>query len=475
VPEHAQLSQPVVASHVRATRWLRSLLLTPLVGPPRPAHMSVSPVRRTMAISQWEGMLADIYASLTSGTILMAWGLHLGAGEVVLALLGVVPFIAQLAQLGAGALTAHFGGRATTLWGIGLARQLFWLLVPLPFLGLSHAVQLTVVVCVALAAAVLQVVGATAWSHWMGDVVPPRLRGRYFGRRSAAVLVAGAIGSLAASLLLDLSRRHHVEREALCALSLAAVTLGAVTTLMLRRQHDPAVTRRPVALREGVSAALGDPHVRRMLLFLLLWSGAIGVAVPFWGPFMKRDLQLSFTLLAAHQLGSSIVRLMAAPLWGRAVDRLGARPVLVFCSFATAAIPLIWLLPTPDRLWPVAVDAVIAGFFWSGHGIATFQLPLALSDRHLRPYVLGLAGMATGGMVAVAGLLGGLLAESLPARPLLFGREWYPLQLLFILTSAARFGSALIALRVTEPGSAPVAGLLGLLRRPGAAQATLSR
>src|SRR2546426_6707466 len=44
------------------------------------------------------------------------------------------------------------------------------------------------------------------------------------------------------------------------------------------------------------------------------------------------------SLAALHGVAVAAVRIVSAPLWGRAVDRFGARPVLVVSSFGIAAV-----------------------------------------------------------------------------------------------------------------------------------------
>src|SRR2546430_14797467 len=89
---------------------------------------------------------------------------------------------------------------------------------------------------------------------------------------------------------------------------------------------------------------------------------------------MLVNLRMGFALVAAHGVGVAVVRIAAAPLWGRAVDRLGARPVLILCSFGVAVVPAIWMLPTADRLWPIALGALLSRVLWGGHGLASLGL-----------------------------------------------------------------------------------------------------
>jgi len=61
------------------------------------------------------------------------------------------------------------------------------------------------------------------------------------------------------------------------------------------------------------------------------------------------------------------------------VDRFAARPVLAVCSFGIAAVPAIWLFPTPAFLWPLALEAALSGALWGGHGLAAMDLTVDLS------------------------------------------------------------------------------------------------
>ena len=85
--------------------------------------------------------------------------------------------------------------------------------------------------------------------------------------------------------------------------------------------------------------------------------------------------------------------MLTAPLWGRIIDRLGARPVLIACGFGISTIPFIWLFPTPSFLWPLVVDAVVAGMLWGGHNLAMFVVPMTTTPRRGRPFYIGAIAM----------------------------------------------------------------------------------
>jgi MFS family permease len=408
-----------------------------------------SRLRRSLRACTAEGILAEVVSASTGGALVTAWALHLGAGALMAGLLVVLPQIAQLFHVPAAWSTARLGHRRAAIWLVGASRQMFWPLVVLPFLPLGEEARRGVLVAVLALAGVLAVLGNNAWVVWMSELVPRRLRGRYFGRRTMWCLLGAASASSAAGLLLDRARAHGSADQVLAGLALLACVTGWGTVLLMRRQHDPAGAVEPAPINlQAIMRPLRDGRVRPLLVYQAVWNLAVGVAGSFFGLFMLRHLAIGFALLALHGTVTSLSRMLAAPLWGRLIDRMGVRRVLVFCCFGIAAVPLIWLLPTPSRLWPLAVDAVLAGALWSGHGIASFTLPFELTPREGRPAYL--AVLATvGGLAFSAGtLLGGTLAETLPDPTSLFGLPIADLQALFVASAVLRFLGARAALRI---------------------------
>lgn len=137
--------------------------------------------------------------------------------------------------------------------------------------------------------------------------------------------------------------------------------------------------------------------------------------------------------------------------------------MLLACSFGVSVIPLPWLFASPEFLWPVAIDAVLSGVLWGGHAAAAFALPLSASPKHGRPFYLAAWSMAGGLAFSAATLAGGALAESLPETFAFGGGTFANLHVLFALTSAARFGAALLGARIAEPGAQTLPELLRVL------------
>lgn len=435
-------------------------------------HHSRHALRRSLRISTAEGIVAELVGACASGGAITAWALYLDLAPVLVGILGALPFAAQLVQIPSAWLTQVHGSRRTALWTIGISRQMPIVLALLPWLPLSQSQQRAVLLAVAAAASLSSVAGNNAWTTWMGDLVPERVRGRYFGRRTAFCALGSTLGGIGAGFALDHARPGPGAGVALSALAAASCVLGALTVALLHRQHEPRPHGRPAqpALRDAVQPWT-DPIARRALAFHVAWAAASGIAAAFYPIHMIANLRMGFLRLALYNGAIAAVRIVAAPLWGRALDRVGARPVLVACCFGLCFSPLLWVFAREGLLWPLAIDAAFCGVLLSGQALASFSLPMNVSKPGTRSFHVAAFAAAAGLATGIASASGGALVHVLPAQAVALGRTVVTAQLLFLLGGALRIFAAGLALRIVEPGARPVhvLGRLawnGALRRP---------
>ncbi len=387
------------------------------------------------------------------GAAIMGWALYLGCGPFWVGLLGALPFLAQLMQLPGAWLTSRHGPRRMALLTVALSRQAFLPLVVLPFLPVSPEVKRGVLIAVAATHHGLGILCNNAWVTWMGELVPSRLRGRYFGRRTAISTLAGALATFSVGTFLDGARASDHTGLALSALAFTACVLGALSTAIMALKHQPA--RPPAAPFHAarVLQPLRDGVARRFLVYAMSWNAALGLAGPFFTLYLLEDVKLGFTLVALQGSTLALARMLSAPLWGRLIDRLGARAVLRACSSGLVLSPLLWVLAGPERWWPLALDALLGGVLLSGHGLSAFALPLAVAPARERPFYHAAFAMTGGASFALASAAGGLLVRTFPSHHLLLGIPCSALQLTFLVAALARGLAALVSRRLIDPAT----------------------
>ena len=368
-------------------------------------------VTRTMRLSLFEGSLTQTFLNWTSGSVLIGYMLHVGASPAEIALVGSVPLLAQVASPAAAYLAAMLGRRKALTVALALVSRLLWVLAAaLPALPVPPELRPVFIVGVVLVASIFLAGNGTLWAAWMGDVVPERQRGRYFGFRTGLTGVVGMLASLAAGQWLD---------RVAAPLSFQVVLLVAVVTALIgvwiyTLQYDPPTVSERLRLRQVLSVPLKQAGFRRFLTFAVFWTFVVFLAAPFVFPYFLDELNLTFTQVAIWATIASTTTLFTSVVWGRLADRVGNKAVLAIGTFlAGIALPTNWILAgitgNVGFIWASAVFDALA---WGAIGPAIFNLALVSAPQANRVVYIAMYSFATG----IAGFVGGVLAA-----PLLIG------------------------------------------------------
>ncbi|MFN7146000.1 MAG: MFS transporter [Myxococcota bacterium] len=409
-------------------------------------------LRRSLSVSVAEGMLAEVVTACTGGAVLTAWALHLGFGPAALGIVCALPIVAQVFHLPAALLTQALGSRRLSLGAVALARLVWLALLAIPLLDLPLVAARAVFVGTVAASALLGVIGNNAWVAWMADLVPASMQGRYFGRRTAAATLCATASALLTGVGVDHARRVGAEEEMLVALAVLAAAAGVGCFGLMARQRDRRRSRRDTPPLATLLEPLRDPALRPLLAYQLAWNAAVGLGASFFALYMLRDLRMGFTLVTLHATAAATARTLAAPAWGRLLDRVGGGRVLAACTFGLSATVLVWPMLGPDLLWPLAIEAVVAGALWAGHGLALFGLPLRIAPPSALPAYVGALSSAAGLAFAVGAAAGSVLAAGSPGTIQLAGHTFSVLQGIFLLGASMRLVAGGFALRLLGPG-----------------------
>jgi MFS family permease len=414
----------------------------------RPITAPLSLLRRSLAACTVEGATAEVVGvccgNAMGAAVLTGWALHLGMSAKLVGLVAALPVVAQVLQLFGALLTARFGHRRTALAAVALSRQAFLPLAFLPWLPLDDDGRRALLLAAAGAHHALSIVANNAWNAWMGEMVPARVRGRYFGRRTALCTVAGGAFGLAVGFALDRGQRAAAAGPVLQALALLACVMGALSVWLMSRQHAASARREPVRWAvHALRRPLADPRARRLVAYSAAWNAACGLSAPFFGLYVLRDLGAGYAAFAACGAGYALARIATSSAWGRAVDRAGAKRVLVLCTAGLALSPAAWALCAPDRLWPLVVETAMGGLLLGGHAVASFALPLAIAPERERPFYLAAVAVAGGAAFALTSALGGALADAA-------GRVHAPLRALLVSSAVLRLAAVAAALALPD-------------------------
>lgn len=155
-------------------------------------------IRTSLKASTLDGVFATLFTNVTGGVLLTNFLLELGATATEIGILSSIPMLANLMQpIGAYWSEQTNSRHNYCFWIYGLSRSLWVLLaIAIFWVGQRHAepdLLIAIVLGVATFSYFLGALGSAPWLSWMAALVPPPLRGRYFGLRSSAANLTNLI------------------------------------------------------------------------------------------------------------------------------------------------------------------------------------------------------------------------------------------------------------------------------------------
>lgn len=407
---------------------------------------SVTATRRAMRLS-----LADalFYALMVgSGEVyFLADAVRLGATALEQALVITLPLcVGTLGPLVSLSLLGRFRRRKPVVVTAATAQaSILFTIVSTDVMG---TLSPPVLIGLASAYQIFAQTAGTAWASWYGDLVPARMRGRYFATRNRVAQLATSGSLIVAGLLLQRLEPGAAGTVAPGAGGTGyAIIFGAAGLFRLASAVLLAASPEPPAellsdRHETLSFARSDEAlpVRRILLFAAALQLTVYMASPYFGPFMLEELQLTYTEYMAGSVAVVGMKFTSLPAWGRMIDRYGARAAFLLAVVLVALVPLPWLWVRGVTM--VIMAQALSGFSWGGHEVSQFSLLLESSHARSRLHVFAMMSVLTGFAQLVGSLLGGWLLMAVDRS----------FAVVFVVSAACRLGVALFAPAIIPAG-----------------------
>lgn len=362
-------------------------------------------------------------AALTTGVILTAFALHLGASNVMVGVLASAPFLAQLLQLPAITLVERWRRRKMIAVVSSLiGRAMLAIMAVLAFFSGTAPLLLFLAAQIVLCG--LGAIGACAWNSWMRDLAPEERLGRVFARRTVWLSAISLLLGLVAALSLDLTPAKSTARELVFAgmFAIGCVT-GLISARVVAAMPEPLMPPAPGPVRLGalLREPLRDLNFRRLLTFVASWQFAINFATPFFTVFIVRQLHFNVSFVMLLGVVSQLANIGALRMWGTLSDRYANKSVLAVCAptYILAIVAMIGASQFESRelvkLWLVTLH-VVMGASIAGVTLTSTNIALKLSPKGSATAYVAANAMVTAVAAGVSPIIGGLLADVFAAR-----------------------------------------------------------
>jgi MFS family permease len=382
-------------------------------------------VRQSLRASTADNGLSTVLSNITGGVLLSNFLLDLGATPIQIGMLNSLPMLTHLLQpLGALLSNRTNSRHKYGLW-IFLPARLLWLLLlaDIIFVDRYHGAskQLVSLTLVLLSASnILAALGSASWMSWLAALVPPTIRGRYYGIRNIAAGLANLICLPIGSFIISHWRGSETAGYGIV-LGIGIVAgLGSLGCQQFMIDVNPqdyqSQEQQEASWLEGVTAALADSNLVILLIYFAIWAFAINLSTPFFNFYMLENLHVELTSLALFSsLGHAANTLMLL-VWGPMIDRVGSRPVLILAGLVLAMMPLFWLLtnrgPVQTHLWIcLVIFHLIWGGIWAAADLGNTNIQIAIVPIEHHATFFALAAAVVGVCGALGTTVGGFMIQ----------------------------------------------------------------
>ncbi len=330
--------------------------------------------------------------------------------------------------------------RGIILWPNMVARIGFLLLALLPVLmGPQSAWVVTAAMILLVGRTVLGQFTAATWTAFVGKLVPPRIRVRYFSARTFAMSIASMLGTLIAGQIIA-GFAAPVGYQIVFVMAGLIGFIASFAFARIPRSQFPSKEQRQGDKETGgqvaeVSAKPDAPSLSPHLPFSLsalrkthpmflrytLAGCLLALAVNIGGPFIQvyqaKVLGFSVAQISYIVTAELISSLVAGRVYGSWVfARFGDFRVMRVLRVLTAMVPFGWIFIQNPILG--ALNQMIAGVVWSGHELAAFNGLLSVTPEEGRARYIAINSFAVSICAALGPVLGGLLSEAIGYQPL---------------------------------------------------------
>ncbi len=411
------------------------------------------------------GMAMNIIVSGAAWTGFLIDVIH--ADDFQLGLISAIPVAANTSQLFISYIMERKRNRRFLLLFFGILGRSLWIPIGLiPFFIPEMAGSLrswTVVVLVALIAGGNSFVNL-GFNSLMGDLIPLRIRGRYFSVRQRIFMISGIITGLLVSWIMD-----RVGMVGYTIVLVAAGILGMTDLCFFffvdwPAMRTPPPEEKPDGFMSMIITVFRDKSYMKVVIFYTAWSFAIFVAAPFFNVYMLDNLGMDYTQITLYnQITSNVMMVLFISGWGRMTDRYGNKPILQIVTLACTLPPFLWVFTRPDATWFIIILNLIAGTFWppidlGQQNLSLSQAPEKNKSMYLAVFfaTVNLVGIALGNAVGGA-LIKGVYINMEAAKHLFFGVTLNRYHYIFLTSSVLRLLCVLFILpRLREAGSQPL-------------------
>ena len=282
-----------------------------------------------------------------------------------------------------------------------------------------------------------------AWFSWMGDLVPEKERGKYFGNRTRILSAVGLIGVLIGAFVLDAFKTRGLLLFGFASLFLAASLFRFVSYIILHKQYSPQFKLKKKYYFSLLDFLKRFDNFGKFAVYQALFNFVLMIASPFFAVYMLQELNFNYITFMIVTISSTIFYLLFVPLIGKFSDKYGNRLLLHTGAFLFSINPILWIF-IKSPLLLILIPQMIVGLANAALVIGHINFTYGSVSKEHRAICTAYANILIGIGVFFGSLLGGLIINY--AHPSFINTFVF----VFLISAIGRFAVSFIFLKILK-------------------------
>lgn len=369
-------------------------------------HVGTLPEPRQRALRAF--WLDGLFSALAGGLSDPYYSLYMLSLSASNAQIGLVNTLAQIS--GAlmaipGAIVADRTGRYRRISVLaGVISRLMWVVMAIaPWLpGVQLSIWAVIFGWVAIAGS--NALGNAGWTALSAEVVPPRLRGRYFASRNLIISSSRLMAIPAAGWIINTIGEPSGFQVTL----FLAFSISLVSLYYFRQLPEHRASERPERfnLRQALGVIRTLSTYKRFTFTHATMTLGVMLGGPFLNLYMADERGFSIGTIGMVTTLGSLAGVIGMRIMGHIHDRVGITRTMAF-GVGVPLIPVAWLWV--QHPWQAFVVNTLAALTWAGYNLGAFNLLLAATPDEHRPHYIAIHTTT----IAVVGAIGPVIAGGL--------------------------------------------------------------
>lgn len=376
-----------------------------------------SPSRKSQDYFILQAIFGSAFLVLTGGQFLSGFAIYLGVPDE---LVGYIPLISSITGIFLVFLSIfieRFSSRKklTLIFNsinkpIIISIAFIPLIVPKNLQVLVFFIGLTV-------AYILNAMMGLAINSWFVNVIPSRIRGRYYSLRQIYAVIVSATLPIMAGRIMDMVKDPYIGFIILYSIAFVMFLGENYAYQNIEDTVVERVDRSQLKLKDLFMTPIKNREFMEYTIMLAIFYLLFYLSVSFTQLYMLRYLELSYTFISFMTTINAFVQIYMYSKWGRFGDRQGHKFIIEVSIGFFAAEMLLWALVTKETMYIfIPIIYVIASISNSGFAVGVFNRRYDIIPEKGRSLYDGFFSMVIGLVLLVAPWIGnkirGLVSSS---------------------------------------------------------------